>query len=109
MRHVKELLIEDGRRDVVGELAAGESGQSLIIIALFFSLFMAVVGIAIDIAWFQYNVDRIQRASDAGALAGVVYLPGNLAGAQTAAFASIKRNGYENGINGASVAGTRGP
>src|SRR3979411_581457 len=109
MRHVKELLIEDGRRDVVGELAAGASGQSPIIIALCFSPFMAVVGIAIDIAWFQYNVARIHRASDAGALAGVVYLPGNLAGAQTAAFASIKRNGYENGINGASVAVVREP
>jgi hypothetical protein len=90
-------------------MATGESGQSLIVIALFFSLFMAVVGIAIDIAWFQFNVDRIQRASDAGALAGVVYLPGNFAGAQTAAIASIKRNGYVDGVNGASVTVVREP
>src|SRR3979411_1938263 len=109
MRHAKQLLVEDGRRDVVRDMATSEGGQSLIVIALFFSLFMAVVGIAIDIAWFQFNVDRIQRASDAGALAGVVYLPGNLAGAQTAAIASIKRNGYVDGVNGASVAVVREP
>src|ERR1700704_1253476 len=109
MRHANELLVEDGRRDVVKEMVKGEGGQSLIVIALFFSLFMAVVGIAIDIAWFQFNVDRIQRASDAGALAGVVYLPGNFAGAQTAAIASIKRNGYVDGVNGASVSVIREP
>jgi hypothetical protein len=108
MRHVKELLADDSRRDVKA-MGAGESGQSLVVIALFFSLFMAVVGIAIDIAWFQYNVDRIQRAADAGALSGVVYLPGNLPGAQTAATSAIKRNGYENGVAGATVTVAKEP
>jgi hypothetical protein len=102
MRHVKQLFADDGRRDVK-QLATGESGQSLVVIALFFSLFMAVVGIAIDIAWFQWNVDKIQRAADAGALSGVVYLPGNLPGAQTAAVSAIKRNGYQDGVAGATV------
>lgn len=102
MRHVKQLLADDGPRDV-RKLATSESGQSLVVIALFFSLFMAIVGIAIDIAWFQFNVDRIQRAADAGALSGVVYLPGNLTGAQTAATSAIRRNGYVNGVNGATV------
>jgi hypothetical protein len=80
-----------------------ESGQSLMIVALFFMLFMALVGIAIDIAWFQYNVDKMQRAADAGALAGVVYLPGNVSGGQTAAMNAVKRNGYQNGVAGTTV------
>jgi putative Flp pilus-assembly TadE/G-like protein len=108
MRHVRKLLADDGGRDIK-ELAADERGQSLIIIALFFSLFMAIVGIAVDIAWFQFNVDRIQRAADAGALAGVVYLPGNLPGAQTSAVAAIKRNGYQNGVAGATVTVVKEP
>ncbi len=87
----------------VSDLGAEETGQSLMIVALSFMLFMALMGIAIDIAWFQYNVDKMQRAADAGALAGVVYLPGNVAGAQTAAANAVKRNGYENGVGGATV------
>ena len=47
-----------------------------------------------DVAWWWVNEQRMQRAADAGALAGAIYLPGN----QTLAFSRARdetaKNGY---------------
>lgn len=75
-------------------------------------MLMALVGftgIAIDVAWYHLNTLRIQRAADASALAGVVYLPGNVAGANTAARAEATKNGYTTGVNGAVVTVAQDP
>jgi hypothetical protein len=84
-------------------LLRDDSAQAIVLVGLFLSALMALLGLAVDIAWYQINVDRMQRAADAGALAGVVYLPGNIAQAQTAALNEAKKNGYENGIGGVTV------
>lgn len=85
------------------ELATQESAQVLVVVGLFLSMLMGLVGLALDISWYQINVGRIQRAADAGALAGVVYLPGNLSGAKTAALNEASKNGYPNGVGGVVV------
>ena len=90
MRHARTIATEDG-------------AQALVMIGLSLSLLMAIVGLAIDITWYQLNVDRMQRAADAAALAGVVYLPGNPSGAQTAALNEATKNGYQNGVGGVVV------
>ena len=77
-------------------------------VGLFLSLLMAVVGLAIDVAWYQVNVDRMQRAADAAALAGVVYLPANASGARTAALNEAAKNGYTNGTGGVVVTAAAG-
>src|SRR5438445_10475210 len=46
---------------------------------------------------------RLQRAADAAALAGVVYLPGNVTGAVTAAQNEAAKNGFPTGVNGVTV------
>jgi hypothetical protein len=46
---------------------------------------------------------RLQRAADAAALAGVVYLPGNVSGAVTAAQNESAKNGFTTGVNGVTV------
>lgn len=88
-------------------LATEERAQAVVMVGLFLSLLMALVGLAIDVAWYQVNVDRMQRAADAAALAGAVYLPGNVSGAQTAALNEAAKNGYTNGAGGVVV--TAGP
>jgi hypothetical protein len=80
-----------------------DRGQAIVIAALFMTLLLAIVGIGIDIGWYQLNLIRMQRAADAAALAGVVYLPGNQTGAFTAAYAEATKNGFTDGAGGVTV------
>jgi hypothetical protein len=50
-------------------------GQSLIIFALSFTVLLGLVGLAIDVARAYDTYARMQRAAEAGALAGVLYMP----------------------------------
>jgi hypothetical protein len=52
---------------------------------------------------------RLQRAADAAALAGVVYLPGNVSGAVTAAQNESAKNGFTTGVNGVTVTAAQEP
>ena len=54
----------------------------------------------VDVSWYWTNNLRMQRAADAAALAGVVFLPGDPAPAFTAARAEAAKNGYTNGTGG---------
>jgi hypothetical protein len=83
--------------------ANDDRGQVIVVAALLMTLLLAFVGIGVDISWFQFNLIRMQRAADAAALAGVVYLPGNQAGAFSAAYAEATKNGFTNGIGGVTV------
>jgi hypothetical protein len=51
----------------------------------------------------------MQRAADAAALAGVVYLPSNPSGAYAAAQAEAVKNGYTTGTNGMTVTPIQDP
>src|SRR5882762_257177 len=83
-----------------------QKGQTLVIVALMIVVLLGFTGLVTDIAWYEVNLMRIQRAADAAALAGVVYLPGNAAGAQTAAQQEASKNGYATGANGVTVTAT---
>ena len=50
-------------------------GQVLVITGGILVPLIALVGLVIDLGWYQSNVLRVQRAADAAALAGVVFLP----------------------------------
>src|SRR5438445_2532668 len=80
-----------------------QSGQTLVIVALTIVALLGFTGLVTDIAWYEVNLMRIQRAADAAALAGVVYLPANVSGAQTAALQESSKNGFANGQNGVTV------
>lgn len=62
---------------------------SLMLIAL-----LSFVGFAIDLSNWWIQASKIQRAADAGAHAGVVYLPADLPSATTTARAEVAKNGY---------------
>ncbi len=70
-----------------------QRGQVLVIVAVMIVVLLGFTGLVTDVAWYEVNLMRIQRAADAAALAGVVYLPGNVAGAQNAALAESSKNG----------------
>ncbi|TME61380.1 MAG: hypothetical protein E6I51_09035 [Chloroflexi bacterium] len=84
-------------------LVKDEHGQTIVVAALLLTLLIALVGLGVDVSWFSFNLVRMQRAADAAALAGVVYLPGDPTGANTAALAEATKNGYTNGVGGVSV------
>lgn len=78
-------------------------GQTLVLFALSSVLIIGMVAVVIDVAWFWTNEQQMQKAADAGALAGAVYLPGNVSQAYTSALAEAKKNGYIDGTNGVTV------
>jgi Flp pilus assembly protein TadG len=73
-------------------------GQVLVITGGIIIPLIALVGLVIDLGWYQSNVLRVQRAADAAALAGVVFLPSNTAQAYTIARAESVKNGYTDGL-----------
>src|SRR3989441_8250708 len=80
-----------------------DRGQTLVIVALTLTALFGFVGLVADIGWYELNMVRIQRAADAAALAGVVYLPGNVTGAVTAAQNEAAKNGFTTGVNGVTI------
>ena len=84
-------------------VASDDRGQVIVVGALLMTLLLAIVGLGVDISWYQFNLIRMQRAADAAALAGVVYLPENQAGAFSAAYAEATKNGFTNGAGGVTV------
>lgn len=61
-----------------------------------------MVGLAIDVgSWYNKGSD-IQKAADAAALAGVVWLP-DTNSAKTNALAAAERNGFKDGVGGVSI------
>jgi hypothetical protein len=88
-----------GRKAPTTEEKAGaerlkEAGQVIAIFALMLVVLLGLIGIAIDVTYAWREELRVQRAADAAALAGVVYLPGNVSGGVTAAQAEAAKNGF---------------
>jgi hypothetical protein len=76
-----------------------QRGQVLVIFAGAIILFMGLLAVVLDVSWYWANSLRVQRAADAAALAGAVYLPGDVPAAQAAARAEARKNGYTDGTN----------
>ena len=76
------------------------------VFALSIVVFIGMCAVVVDVAWYWAGMLRMQRAADAAALAGVVYLPGNPTSAVTAARAEASKNGFTNGTAGVTVTAT---
>jgi hypothetical protein len=76
------------------DMTAREAGQIIVVFALMLTALIGLVGIAIDVTFAWRSGLQIQRAADAGALAGVVYLPGDTTSAATEAKSVVASNGY---------------
>jgi hypothetical protein len=84
-------------------------GQVLVIFAMTSFVFIGLCAVVVDVAWYWANNLRIQRAADAAALAGVVYLPGDVPTAVSTARAEATKNGYTDGVDGYTVTPTQDP
>jgi hypothetical protein len=93
------------KRDQVEPAAtnSGESGVTLPFVALLLLVLLGIAAFATDLAWFYLNASRIQRAADAGSLAGVVWMPSDFPQATVTANEITTTNGYVNGVDNAIV------
>ncbi len=84
-------------------------GQVIVIFAGAMLAFMGLMAIVIDVSWYWANTLRVQRAADAAALAGVVWLPNLYSSADTTARAEATKNGYTSGVNGTTITTAKDP
>jgi len=82
-----------------------DGGQAIVMIAIVFMALMFAVGLAIDAGQLFAAKRAQQEAADAGAYAGaiVLYQGGTVMEATAAAIADATRNGFTDGVNGATV------
>jgi hypothetical protein len=71
-----------------------QRGQVLVIFAFLLTILLGMAAFVVDMAWIWSHQLQVQRAADAGALAGVVLLPADPATGIAAAKAESRKNGY---------------
>jgi len=89
-------------------LRKSEEGQALVLAALGMIVLMMMAGLGVDVGYLKYQKQQMQKAADAGALAGATALInyGNTVGQKQvtkAAQSDAAANGYQDGQNGVSV------
>ncbi len=83
-------------------LSRRDRGAVAIVTAILMLTFLGLTAFAVDVGnWYAVGL-QAQRAADAGALAGVVNLPGDQSGASSVARSFTKQNGFTDGV-GATV------
>ncbi len=80
-----------------------QRGQVLPIFAVMAVVILGGAALLTDAAWWWVNQQRMQRAADAGALAGAIYLPGDRPTAFAKARAESAKNGFTDGAGGVVV------
>lgn len=78
-------------------------GQMLVLFAVSIFVLTGITAIVVDISWYWANSLRVQRAADAAALAGVVWLPGDSSTAYSTARSEATKNGYKGSDPGVTV------
>jgi hypothetical protein len=103
VRALRKLI--DRIRDRIGH----ERGQVLPIFAIMSVVLLGAAALVTDVAWMWTNQQRMQRAADAGALAGAIHLPGDQTTAFATARAETAKNGFTDGVDGIVVTPRRDP
>jgi hypothetical protein len=86
-----------------------QGGQVLPIFVFLSVVLLGGSALITDVTWWWTIENRAQRAADAGALAGAIYLPGNQSLAFSAAISEAAKNGFVNGVGGVTVTPRRDP
>src|SRR4051794_39324762 len=87
----------------------GQQGYAIIWMALTLIVLVGFSGFGVDTAKLWYSGQKMQKAADAAALAGVVFLPGDLAGGIAEAKKVATQNGFTDGTNGDTVTPVQDP
>ena len=82
-----------------------EAGYAAILVALLAStILVPLAALSVDVARWYVEIERVQNAADAAAMAGVTFLPDDFDNAEEAAKAVAARNGYpDSGASSVSV------
>jgi Putative Flp pilus-assembly TadE/G-like len=80
-----------------------DRGAALALVAASLVVLMGMAAFGTDLGWFYLNASRIQRAADAAALGGVIWLPGQPGTANATAIDIALRNGYDNSLTDVDV------
>ena len=75
----------------------------LIVQVLMLGVLMTMTALAVDVGSFYSRAAEVQKASDAAALAAVVWMPDDFTTATSAARDAAARNGFVHGTNGVTV------
>lgn len=86
----------------------GERGNILVMTALLTVPLLIFVGFSVDVGAWYSRASRLQRAADAAALAGVIWMP-DFDKAEDVALETAKRNGFESGVDDITVRVSRDP
>ena len=73
------------------------------------TILLGMSAFVVDMAWIWSNQLQVQRAADAGALAGVVHLPAEPDDAEAAAKAEARKNGFTDDLDGVDVVAMQDP
>ena len=77
-----------------------EAGYAAIVVAMLSaSVLLPLSALAVDVSRWYVEVERVQNAADSAAMAGVTWLPIDLASATATAKTVSARNGYKDGTN----------
>ncbi len=80
--------------------SARQRGQALIMFVAAIVFFVGFLAIVVDVSWYWVNQLKVQRAADAAALAGAVWLPDTPTSAVSTAIVAARQNGYSGGSSG---------
>ena len=97
----------DAPEHILDRRTLRQRGLVLAIFAAATILFVGILAIVIDVSWYWASSLRVQRAADAAALAGVVWLPGHVSTAQQAAYNEASKDGYTTGVGGVTITATQ--
>lgn len=78
-------------------------GQMLIVFALALSVFVGALALGVDLNHLRAETENAQRAANAAALAGVVFVPAYMEHATSRAQEEATKNGFTDGKNGVTV------
>lgn len=100
-----QTVVRPGRIARVARTA--ENGIAMALTAMLLVPLMLFAAFSVDVGSWYLEASRTQRAADAAALAGVVWMP-DLAAAETTALDAAARNGYVHGVNATVQVSTSG-
>ncbi len=83
-----------------------QAGYAAILVAMLSaSILLPLSALAVDVSRWYVEAERVQNAADAAAMAGVTFLPVDLASATATAKTVTSRNGYTDGGNSTVTVG----
>ncbi|WP_372736240.1 pilus assembly protein TadG-related protein [Nocardioides sp.] len=86
------------------EARAQQGGYAALMVAMLAAVvLLPVTAMAVDVARWYVELERVQTAADAAATAGVTYMPDDFASAKATAIEVAGRNGYPNSGNSTVV------